>query len=370
MRIVFLGTRGFPNVQGGVEKHCENLTPLLVELGHEVIVFTRKPYVNPDLKNYRGVQLIALPSIKHKTLEAFLHTFLGLIVTLKYKPDIIHFQSIGPGSFAFLGRLLSGKIVLTTHGSNYEHMKWNKIEKKILKFFEGIAMHWSHEIIAISKPIGEKIKKEYGRTPFIIPNGVQIISPVDSCSKLNELGLSKGKYILTVGRLVPEKGYHDLTQAFLELGLPKWKLVIVGASDHESEYSRNLIHNSLINPNILFTGFLSGIQLYELYSHAGLFVLPSYYEGLPISLLEAMSFGLTCIVSDIPGNRNVGLSESHYFEVGNVNALKKVIQEFVRCQNTEVESKAQIEMIKTNYDWRNVAKMTDQVYRNMAKRKC
>jgi glycosyltransferase involved in cell wall biosynthesis len=365
MRVIFLGTRGFPDVQGGVEKHCENLTPRLVRLGCEVIVFTRKSYVDPNLKEYNGVKLVALPSIKHKTFEAFFHTLMGIIVSLKYKPDIIHLQAIGPGAFALCGRFFGKKIVLTTHGSNYKHIKWNKLERKAIKLLERLGMKWSHEIIAISTPIAEQIETEYHRTPHIIPNGVYINKSIDTRQKLAELTLEERKYILTVGRLVPEKGFHDLVKAFQGLNLPGWKLVIVGEADHKDAYNMKLKRMAENNSQIIFTGFLSGIPLRELFSQAGLFVLPSYYEGLPISLLEAMSYGLTCLASKIQGNIDVALPEENYFLAGNISELQKKILEFAANQNTEEEAKAQIEMIENKYNWDRIAEMTFRVYKNL-----
>lgn len=363
MRVVFIGTRGFPGVQGGVEKHCEFLTTSLQKLGCEIIVFTRKPYINPTIVEYEGVKLIPLPSIRHKTFEAFLHTFIGIFCSLKYKPDIIHIQGIGPGVFALLGRILGQKIVLTTHGSNYEHLKWTPIEKLILKYFERIAILWSNEVIAISDPIATGIKNKYGRTPYIIPNGVKVIYPIHTEKKLNELSLIKRKYILAVGRIVPEKGFHDLVKAFTELKLKDWKLVIVGNADHISEYSLNLKKMAYNDLSIVFTGFLSGSPLIELFSNAGLFVLPSYYEGLPIALLEAMSFGLTCIASNISGNKNLGLLEENYFEVADVDGLKRKVSYFVQYPNSEDQSKAQIEQVRNSYNWNKIAMKTLEVYR-------
>jgi Glycosyltransferase len=367
MRVVIVGTRGFPGVQGGVENHCENLAIHLVKLGCEVIVFTRMPYVDHAVTNYNGVRLISLPTIRHKSLEAFIHTFFAIIASSKYKPDIIHIHGIGPGFFAWLARMLGHKVVLTTHGSNYKHLKWNKVERAILKFFERQSLKWSHGIIAISAVIAEELKQNYNQDAVMIPNGVNILKPAQSKEKLWELDIISEKYILAVGRLVPEKGFHDLIKAFCDLNLEDWKLIIVGNADLQTSYSTFLLREGQHHQQILFTGFLTGIPLYELYSHAGLFILPSYYEGLPISLLEAMSFGLTCIVSDIEGNRNLKLPEENYFEAGDIEHLKATILKLMAKQRTHAEKLAQIDYIKENYSWEKIAASTYQVYKKVLK---
>ncbi len=368
MKVVIIGTRGFPKVQGGVENHCENLAINLVQLGCEVIVFTRKPYVDKSITNYQGVELVSLPTIRHKTLEAFIHTFLAIMVSLKLKPDIIHIQGIGPGFFAWLARILGHKVVLTTHGANYKHLKWNRLEKFILRSFEWASFKWSHMIIAISNPIAKELKEKYHKNPLIIPNGVNIMEPTRSEEKLHELNIRRGMYILAVGRLVPEKGFHDLIKAFCDLNLADWKLIIVGSADHQSDYSLSLLRSGQNSNKIIFTGFLTGVPLYELYSHAGLFILPSYYEGLPISLLEAMSFGLTCIASDIEGNKNIDLPQENYFEVGNVNSLEVAILKFINKKGSNAEKRMQIDYIRKNYSWNKIAASTFEVYKTVLRR--
>lgn len=368
MKVAIMGTRGFPNVQGGVENHCENLTINLVKLGCEVIVFTRKPYVDQSITNYQGVTLVSLPTIRHKVLEAFIHTFLAVVVSLKYKPDVIHIQGIGPGFFAWFARLLGKKVVLTTHGANYKHLKWNPLEKFVLRSFEWASFKWSNIIIAISNPIAKELQEKYHKSPFIIPNGVNIIEPSRSEEKLHELNIRKERYMLAVGRLVPEKGFHDLVKAFYDLNLADWKLIIVGSADHQSDYSISLLKSGQISNKIIFTGFLTGAPLYELYSHAGLFILPSYYEGLPISLLEAMSFGLPCIASDIEGNKTIKLPPENYFKVGNIDSLKTTMLKLIALKRSNEEKLAQINFVRENYSWDKIASSTLEIYQKIIKK--
>ncbi len=430
LKIAVLGTRGFPNIQGGVETHCENLYPHLVEKGCEVIVFTRKPYVDLNITEYKGITLIPLQCLKNKFLEAFLHTFIGIFAAKKVSPDILHVHAIGPSLFIPLARLLGLKVVMTNHGPDYERKKWNKLAKGILKFGEKFGSKWSNQIICISETIAGHIKKKYNKVASVIPNGVIIPQVLQSDTILRKYGLTKGSYILSVGRFVPEKGFHDLIDAFnnlqpetrnpkfcnssplhfeflnsvgeptpcpsqegntkspllggdsgvgellqdsqsktqnpkFKISADRWKLVIVGKADHEDRYSLDLKDKAGMNTDIVLTGFLTGTPLWELYSHAGLFVLPSYYEGLPIVLLEAMSYGLSCIVSDIPANREVELSNERFFAAGDTGALSAKMREFTNKPLSNEEKTRQINMIRERYDWQKIAEMTMGVYKKV-----
>lgn len=374
LRVAVLGTRGFPHVQGGVETHCEHLYHYLVKMGCEVLVFARKPYVNPGIHEYEGIKLIPLPCPKNKFLETFFHTLMGILIAKKYSPDVLHVHAIGPSLFIPVARLLGLKVIMTNHGPDYQRKKWGKLAKIILKLGEGFGSKWANGIITISDTIADAIKKEYKRDVAVIPNGVIIPKILRSDTVLEKYGLSEGKYILSVGRFVPEKGFHDLIEAFnkfsaynAQLPSGNWKLVIVGRADHEDLYSLNLAETAKRNDSIVLTGFLSGRPLRELYSHAGLFVLPSYYEGLPIVLLEAMSYGLSCIASDIPANKNVDLSCDRFFRSGDVDGLASKIKEFFDKPLSEKEKRSQTNMIAKRYDWGMIAKKTMKMYKNVVR---
>ena len=389
LKICVLGTRGFPNVQGGVETHCENLYPQLVEKGCEVIILARRPYVGDKSYEYKGVTLIPLSCPKSKFFEAIAHTFKGVLQAQKLKPDILHIHAIGPSLFALLARIFRMNVVVTHHGPDYKREKWPLPAKVFLKFCERMGATYAHKIITIAQNIADDIKSKFGRDAIVIPNGVTIPKILESDGALKKYGLKKGKYILVVGRFVPEKGFHDLIDAFgrvqaqgcrgkgeekdvkgdracnLEPRAMNYKLVIVGDADHEDKYSKELRVRSREIKNVILTGRLTGLPLAELYSHAGLFVLPSYYEGLPIVLLEAMSYGLSCLVSDIPANRNVELREDRFFKAGDVQALAAKIREFVDKPFIEEESKQQISMITKKYNWEKIANQTLEVYRQV-----
>ena len=368
MKIIVLGTRGFPNVQGGVETHCENLYPFLVKQGCDVTVITRRPYVDPGITSYRDVHLVPLDCPQNKFLEALIHSFKGVLLARKMGCDILHIHAIGPSLFVPMARLLGLRVVMTHHGPDYERKKWNGLAKMVLMMGEWKGCVFANEIIAISKTIADHIKKHYWRTANQIPNGVVISERIGTEGALKQFGLEKGKYILSVGRFVPEKGFHDLMDAYRLMASSnsvEFKLVIVGDADHADEYSKKLKERANQVNGIVLTGRLTGMPLKELYTHAGLFVLPSYYEGLPIVLLEALSYGLSCVVSDIPSNREIELDNGRYFTPGDVDALAKNIVKFLGQPLNAEEKGLQIRMISGKYNWEKIAGETFKVYQKV-----
>lgn len=366
MKVVVLGTRGFPDVQGGVEKHCENLYPELVKRSCEVTVFTRAPYVNPAKNEYKGVKLVPLKCHRSKHLEAFTHTFKGVLAAKKLKPDILHIHAVGPSLFVPFAGILGLRTVMTHHGPDYARKKWNGFARAVLRWGERNGCKNAKAVICISEAIAKDVRRKFKRDVEVIPNGVMIPQETQGTEALERFGLAKGKYILAVARFVPEKGLHDLIEAFKviqEQSPSEWKLVIAGDADHEDKYSLDLKRKAAENPNIVLTGFLSGGPLQELYSHAALFVLPSYYEGLPIVLLEAMSYGLSCIVSDIPANKEVALAQERYFRPGDIKAIAFKIEQFINKPLSEEEKSRQLDFITQGYDWEKIAAETLAVYK-------
>lgn len=351
-------------MQGGVETHCEHLYPQLVKLGCRITVFSRKPYVAPGVQMFRGVSVIPVDCPSGKFLEAIIHTCKCVFLAYKMKPDILHIHAIGPSLFAPLARFLGMKVVVTNHGPDYMRKKWPLPARIFLKFCERMGATFANMIITISANLADDVKRKYNRESIVIPNGVQIPVLSNTDYALRQYGLQSKKYILAVGRLVPEKGFHDLIDAFSEANINDWKLVIVGRADHEDAYSKSLEKKASENRDIILTGFQKGQPLQELYSHAGLFVLPSHHEGLPIVLLEAMSYGLSCIASDIPANRNVELIRSRFFRAGDIAALAEKIDEFVHKSFDEEDRKSQLRMIAEKYNWEKIARQTLEVYKS------
>lgn len=416
MKIIVLGTRGIPHVPGGVEKHCEKLYPLLAAKGCAVTVLARMPYVSArEPYEFEGVQVIPTWCPKHKYLEALYHTFFGCFKARAIGADIVHIHACGPSLFTPLAKVLGFTVVITNHGPEYERKKWNAFAKAFLKVCEWVSMKTADQVITISETIKEHLARQYKRDDIVvIPNGVDTdehglggghseregcvrrslstkagrISVDPSASTQDDSGcldaltkfnLTPQKYILAVGRFVPEKGFHDLVEAYTRMGRGmghgargmgkaeknQYKLVIVGDADHEDEYSRALKAAGAQDPTIVLTGFQTGAPLEALFRDAALFVLPSYYEGLPITLLEAMSYGLSCIVTDIPANKNVRLDDARTFRPGDIEALSRLIAHYLATPLSDAEKQAQITYIKETFNWLTIAAKTLCVYEDV-----
>ena len=368
MKIVVVGTRGFPNIQGGIEKHCEQLYPRLVELGCQVTVLGRSPYTGKMPYEYKGVKILPIVCPKHKFLETILHTFLGILKATQLGADILHIHAIGPSILVPFARLLGLRVVMTHHGADYERQKWNQNAKRILKLGEKWGVCLSHQVIMVSKTNAKSVLQRFGREVSAIPNGTIVYERANQEEVLKRYELKPGKYILAVGRFVPEKGFHDLLESFhkfLSIKPDAWKLVIVGDADHEDAFSRKLKKQSRSIPCVVLTGSQNGRALQELYSQAGLFILPSYHEGFPIVLLEALSYGSSCLVSDIPANREVNLEEDRYFKPGDIGRITQKLCKFVLQTDTEDERRKRIQQIADKYSWTQIAQKTLEVYQRI-----
>jgi len=372
LHVMFLGLRGIPCIQGGIETHVENLAHRLVSLDCDVTVVGRKPYAinNNEISNstWKKVQLVNLWSPSSKGLEAILHTFIGVLYASFKRPDILHIHAIGPGILTPLARLLGLKVVVTHHGADYERQKWGAFAKYILKTGEKFAAKYANQVISISNVITDSLAKLYSCQCVQIPNGVNNPdkSEQETSEKpevLDNFNIEPGKYIIQVSRIVPEKRQIDLVKAFLELNTD-WKLAIVGSSDHPDVYTREVETYGKENSNIVLTGFQSGQDLNDLFTNAGIFVLPSSHEGLPIALLEALSYGLPSIASNIPANLEVELDDKHYFNLGDTRALSKKLNEFINTDFTQKMKHEIQQWTLDKYNWNDIAQKTKRVYDN------
>jgi len=367
MHVAFLGLRGFPDIQGGVETHCAHLCHILVEQGCKVTVIARAGYQKPEIgQSWRGVHFRSLWTPRSKGAEAIVHTFLGVLYAgLWLRPDVLHIQAIGPALMVPLARLLGLKVVVTHHGPDYDRQKWGGIARFILRMGERFGMRLSNQRIVISEVIREIVRSKHARESVLIHNGVDLPEIPASSGALESFTLVSGKYVLLVSRLVPEKRHLDLIEAFGRAGLAGWKLVIVGASDHPDEYTRSVLAEAGKRQDVVCTGFQKGLALQELYAHAGIFVLPSSHEGLPIALLEALSFGLPVIASDIPANVEVGLPPEHYFPLGAIDLLADRLQQFSGGSLSDAMRTERRAWVAERYNWTRIAEQTMAVYRDV-----
>jgi glycosyltransferase involved in cell wall biosynthesis len=363
LRVTMLGIRGFPNVQGGAENHAHNLAARLVELGCEVEAIVRSPYVpKRSARTVGGVRLVRVWSPRLKGIEAFVHTFLGVLRAAVTRPDILHIHSVGPALFTPLARAFGLRVVVTHHLANYEAKKWGALARSILRLGERAGMRFANGRIAVSAVLASRMQRTYGVPVAVIPNGISHPDRTQSGKVLRAFGLEPRRYVLTVARIDEQKRQLDLIGAFARLGERGWKLAIVGDSDYATDYARQVARAAGETPGVVLLGYQTGDALSELYSQAGLFVLPSSHEGQPIAALEAISYRCPIIVSDIPAHREIGTSGAEFVRVGDMAALARRLD--ARCAAACDRDPGLIEhqRFMESHDWRDIAERTLDVY--------
>lgn len=361
-KIFVTGTRGIPNVMGGVETHCEELFPRIAKLGYDVTVIRRSSYVHDGLKKWNGVKLVDVPTPKKKAFEAIMHTWRAIWMAKRMGADIVHINAVGPAMLVPLARILGMKVVFTHHGPDYDRDKWGFAAKMMLKFGERMGCMFADHVIVISDLIKDLIARKYKRTKnvHLIYNGVPKPEICQYAEYFNELGIDDGKYILGMCRFVPEKRLDDLVKAFSKIKHNDIKLVLAGDTDFEDDYSRSL-KKMAKEQGVVLTGFVKGKKLHSLLTNAMGYCLPSSHEGLPISLLEAMSYRLPVIVSDIPANKEVDLDDKCYFRCGDVEQLASCLKQLVE------KPMQRIDYDMSKYDWDGISKQTRTVYEMIIK---
>jgi glycosyltransferase involved in cell wall biosynthesis len=365
LRVTWLGLRGLPGVQGGIETHAEQLCPRLAALGCRVTVLARAPY-QPAGAAWRGVRLRRLWAPRHKHLETVVHTLLGVLhAGLVDRPDVLHLQAIGPALWTPLARLLGLRVVLTHHGADHARQKWGPLARAVLRAGEKAGARWAHEIVGISSGIVENLARVHGRAATLIPNGVNAPGAAPDAQQLARFGLQAGRYVLLVGRLVPEKRHLDLIRAFVRARLPGWKLALVGAADHADAHAAQVLQAASRPPDVVCTGFQQGQALQALYAHAGVFVLPSSHEGQPIALLEALSHGLPVIASDIAPHVGLGAPGVALFPLGDIDALAQQLRQAAARPQTEALRDARRAWVLERHDWDASARATLEAYRRV-----
>lgn len=354
MKVIVFGTRGFPEVQGGVEVHCEALYPLLSS-SINITVIRRTPYVKQG-QCVDNIQFKDLPSTKIKGVEALLHSFLSTIYCLMQRPDVVHIHNIGPAAFAPILKLFGMKVVLTYHSPNYEHKKWGKVAQRLLRLSETVALRFSDKIIFVNPVQMNKFSERVKAKSIHIPNGVAKGRTISSTDYLSTIGIEPKKYLLAVGRITEEKGFDYLIEAFAKANVANRKLVIAGAYDHNTRYAESVVALAKQNPNVVLAGFVNGEPLQQLYSHAHTFILPSYNEGFPLVLLEAMSYHLQVLASDISPNLLFNFPPDHYFKTGCVEQLSTTLQRFLAAPSGNIQYNL------SEYNWEMIAIKTKEIY--------
>lgn len=364
VRVAMLGMRGFPNVQGGVEKHAENLSRALADLGCEVEAIVRSGYLaNGQPPRWRNVKLTRVWAPRITGVEAFVHTFLGVLRAGARRPDILHIHAIGPAFFAPLARALGLRVVVTYHSRNYEHKKWGRFARGLLRLGERAGMTFANGRIAVSEGLAENLRGSYRVAVAAIPNGIDRPRRQRSTETLQAFGLAAKRYVLMVARIDQDKRQLDLIAAYARLHRPDWKLALVGSADYGGPYAREVAEAAGKIPGIALLGHQTGTALAELYTHAGGFVLPSRFEGQPIAVLEAASYGLPVVLSDIAAHRELGIPRARYFAVGDIAALTAQLDEVCSTPADEQSNAADCAALMARHDWHSIAQRTLAVYR-------
>lgn len=369
LKIAMLGHKRIPSREGGVEIVVEELAARMVALGHEVTCYNRKghhvsgkEFDDEKLTEYKGIKLKTVPTINLRGVAAMSSSVFAAIRAAFGRYDIVHFHAEGPCAMLWLPKLFGKKCIATIHGLDHQRAKWGKFASTYIMLGEKCAVKYADEIIVLSKNVQEYFMDTYGRKTKFIPNGVNYPDLRKAEVITKKFSLNKDEYILFLGRLVPEKGIKYLIQAFKEVKTNK-KLVIAGGSSDTNEFAKELIELSKDDKRIIFTGFVQGKELEELYSNAYLYCLPSDLEGMPLSLLEAMSYGNCCLVSDIDECASVIEDKGIVFKKSDINDLKEKLQNC--CDNIKIVEKYKIkasDFICKKYNWDDIVKKTLKLY--------
>lgn len=369
LNIAMLGHKRIPSREGGIEIVVEELATRMVNLGNNVTCYNRKghhvsgkEFDNGQLTDYKGVKLKSVFTINRKGLAAMTASVAGAVCAAFGRYDVAHFHAEGPCAMLWLPKLFGKRCIATIHGLDHQRAKWGKLASTYIMFGEKCAVKYADEIIVLSEGVQSYFMKTYGRRTRFIPNGVNRPQIRQADIIKQKYGLDKDDYILFLGRLVPEKGLRYLIEAFKNVKTDK-KLVIAGGSSDTDEFANELKAMAKSDTRIIFTGFIQGQELDELYSNAYVYVLPSDLEGMPLSLLEAMSYGNCCLVSDIDECASVVEDKAVIFQKSSVEDLSEKIQTV--CDDfalVDYYKKQAADFICEKYSWDEVVKNTFNLY--------
>lgn len=361
LKIVMFGHKSIPSRSGGVEIVVEELSARMAERGHEVTCYNRKPGQNNQ--THRGIRLKTVPTIRKKGLSAVSSSFFAAVFAAFSHADVCHIHGEGPAFMSFLPKIFGKRVIVTVHGLDWQREKWKTgFGAAYIRWGEKMAVRFADEIIVLNRDTQAYFLKTYGRKTHFIPNGIIMPRKVPPSEITFRFGLLGGDYLLYLGRLVPEKGVHELIEAFFGVRT-KMRLVIAGASSDTDDYVRKLQSQASKDKRVLFTGFVQGELLEEIYSNAYAYVLPSHLEGMPLSLLEAMSYGNCCLTSEIPACREVVEDRGITFPAGDVLALRSSLQGL--CDDEKLVEACRAgtaDFACGKYNWDRVTAQTLELY--------
>ena len=367
LHIAMLGHKRIPSREGGVEIVVGELATRMAAMGHDVTCFNRGghhvsgvEFYEKAMTEYKGVKLKRVFTVDAKGLAAVTSSFFAAVKAAFGKFDVVHFHAEGPCAMLWIPKLFGKRCVATVHGLDHQRAKWGKFASFYIFAGEKCAVKFADEIIVLSENTQKYFEDTYSRKTVFIPNGVSknALKPAEEITE--RFGLEKDGYILYLGRLVPEKGIHYLIEAFKEIDTDK-KLVIAGGASDSTEYADELKKSAC--DNIIFTDFVKGGLLEELYSNAYIYVLPSDLEGMPLSLLEAMSYGNCCVTSDIHECKSVIGECGVTFKKGDVGDLKEKLQRLLNdSEAVEKYKSVSSDYVCNRFNWDEVTRRTLELY--------
>jgi len=365
-RIAVTGLRGVPASWGGIEHHCEQLYSRLAALGHDITIYARAPYIPKNIRWYKGMKIVIMPTIDKSGFEAFVHTFLSVIDIMIAKPQIVHIYGQGPCLFSWIPRLVRPRmrVFFTCLGLDWQRKKWSKLFSAVIRLGEVFSSIFPHYLITVSKELKKYYKEHYGVNAYYIPSGARKMDKRPP-HFIHRFGLKGQDYFLFVGRLVPEKRIDDVIKAYIEKKR-KSKLVIVGDSAGTESYTTFLKSLPGSGESVLFAGYQYGNNLEEFYSSARAFVTASELEGLPLTLLEALSYGLPCVASDIPPHKEILRYQMDLvFPTGRVDCISNLIDRVDNMSNDDLTKcgKRAANILDKDFNWDDIALVTDRLYR-------
>ncbi len=368
MKIAMIGQKKVPSREGGVEIVVEELAVRMAALGHAVTLYNRRdPSEKTPLREYKGVRIRNIPTLHLMGSDALVYAFFAAFAAIFGHYDVIHFHAEGPSGMAWLTRLFRIPTVVTNHGLDWQRGKWGGLASRYLKTAEGIGARCADEFIVLSDNGKQYFRETYGIHPHFIRNGVSMQEPKEPL-EISGLGLEKNKYVLYLARLVPEKGVHYLIEAFRGVQTD-CRLVIAGRLS-DNDYIQQLKQMAAQDERVLLPGFVQGRLLEELFTNCRVYVLPSDVEGMPLSLLEALSCGAPCLVSDIPQNQVAPEIYLTQFQHSQVADLREKLQTICDTAPEDRLRGQQIQWMQEYYGWDAVVDETLAVYNSaICKRK-
>ena len=358
-----IGHKDFPSRSGGVDLIVRRIKKKKKERGYDVTVYNRGLEKHHNAYDVDGIHARRVFTLQKPALNATIYSFLATFDALFRGFDVIHYHAIGPSVPLLIAKLFGKRTVCTVHGLNWKVDKWRGFASRYMKLGERIAAKYADDLVVLSESEWNYFQEKYDRTAILIPNAVQMRQPLP-CNLIREkYGLEAGSYILYVGRISPEKGTMDLVEGYRKAKTGK-KLVLVGPLD-DSEYCRAVQQQAQNDPNIIMTDYVVGDPLKELYSNCGLFVLPSHTEGLSLSLLEALSIGARCLVSDIPENTVVTDIYGAAFTPEDTDDLARALERECAQAYPDAMRQQQIEYVHTNFEYDVMLDRYEEVYHHV-----